>query len=46
MLPYGCKIEIAATVCVGSVGADSISARGVWWLRKIARGVGDAAPYA
>ena len=28
-----------------AVGADSISARGVWWLRKVARGVGDAAPY-
>ena len=45
MLPYGYKIEIAAALCVGSVGADSISARGVWWLRKVARGVEDAAPY-
>ena len=37
VLPYGCKIEIAPNLYVGTVGADSISARGVWRMRKTAR---------
>ena len=37
MLPYGCKIEIAPNLYVGTVGADSISARGSWRMRKTAR---------
>ena len=37
MLPYGCKIEIAPNLYVGTVGADSISARGVWRMCKTAR---------
>ena len=37
MLPYGCKIEIAPNLYVGTVGADSISARGVWRQRKAPR---------
>jgi len=37
MLPYGCKIEIAPNLYVGTVGADSISARGVWRWCKTAR---------
>ena len=37
MLPYGCKMEIAPNLYVGTVGADSLSARGVWWMCKTAR---------
>ena len=37
MLPYGCKMEIAPNLYVGTVGADSISARGVWRMCKTAR---------
>ena len=37
MLPYGCKMEIAPNLYVGTVGADSLSARGVWWMCKAPR---------
>ena len=37
MLPYGCKMEIVPNLYVGTVGADSISARGVWRMCKTPR---------
>ena len=44
MLPYGCEIEIVTTLCAGSVGADSISARAALRKRKLPGG-GKTPPY-